>query len=79
MEIICQTCMHHCRLAPRQRGLCRARINKDGLIRCENYGRITSLALDPIEKTFKPVLSGQHDFIGGKLWLQFKMPFLPEP
>lgn len=50
MEIICQTCMHHCRLAPGQRGLCRARINKDGLIRCENYGRITSLALDPIEK-----------------------------
>lgn len=50
MEAVCQTCMHHCRLKPGQRGLCRARINENGRIRCENYGRITSLALDPIEK-----------------------------
>ncbi len=50
METICQTCMHQCRLKPGQKGLCRARVNDNGRIRCENYGRITSLALDPIEK-----------------------------
>lgn len=47
---ICRTCMHHCVLEPGQRGKCRARKNRDGTIVCENYGRITALALDPIEK-----------------------------
>ncbi len=42
--------MHHCSLSPGQTGLCRARKNLDGIIRCDNYGQITSLALDPIEK-----------------------------
>lgn len=50
MEAICQTCMHHCRLKIGQQGLCRARRNIDGKIVCGNYGQITSLALDPIEK-----------------------------
>lgn len=42
--------MHHCNLREGQRGICRARKNVDGKIICENYGQITSLALDPIEK-----------------------------
>jgi len=42
--------MHHCTLFPGQTGLCGARKNTGGNIVCENYGRITSLALDPIEK-----------------------------
>lgn len=50
MKMTCQVCMHHCRLEPGQKGLCRARKNKDGVIVCENYGQVTSLALDPIEK-----------------------------
>lgn len=50
MKTICQVCMHHCQLEPGQKGLCRARKNISGVIPCENYGRITSLALDPIEK-----------------------------
>ena len=50
MKTTCQVCMHHCRLEPGQRGLCKARKNEDGVIRCENYGQVTSLALDPIEK-----------------------------
>lgn len=63
METICYTCMHHCRLKPGQRGLCRARINDSGTIRCENYGQATSLALDPIEK--KPL----HMFCPGSMVL----------
>lgn len=50
MKTICKVCMHHCALSPGQTGLCRARKNVDGVIRCDNYGQITSLALDPIEK-----------------------------
>lgn len=46
----CQVCMHHCTLCPGQTGLCGARKNVDGKIICSNYGQITSMALDPIEK-----------------------------
>lgn len=59
MKIICQVCMHHCALEPGQTGLCRARKNVGGEIICENYGWITALALDPIEK--KPL----YDFHPG--------------
>ncbi|MBD5509357.1 MAG: AmmeMemoRadiSam system radical SAM enzyme [Lachnospiraceae bacterium] len=50
MNMVCQVCMHHCTLSPGQTGLCRARKNENGQIVCINYGRITSIALDPIEK-----------------------------
>lgn len=50
MKAICQVCMHQCHLEPGQKGFCRARKNISGVITCVNYGRITSLALDPIEK-----------------------------
>lgn len=47
---ICEICPHRCALAEGQRGICRARIARDGYVIDENYGRVTSLALDPIEK-----------------------------
>lgn len=50
MKIVCQTCMHHCSLLPGQVGMCRARKNENGNVVCDNYGQVTSLALDPIEK-----------------------------
>lgn len=50
MKVRCGICHHDCNLADGQLGLCRARRNRNGTIICENYGRITSLALDPIEK-----------------------------
>lgn len=50
METVCQVCMHHCRLKPGQRGICRARKNENGKMICDNYGRVTSVNLDPIEK-----------------------------
>lgn len=63
MKTICQVCMHHCALEHGQTGLCRARKNEGGKIICENYGRITALALDPIEK--KPL----YDFHPGGMVL----------
>ena len=46
----CGTCPHRCRLAPGRLGACRARRNVGGAVVPANYGRVTSLALDPIEK-----------------------------
>ena len=59
---VCETCPHHCRLYEGQVGLCRARQARDGHVVSANYGKITSIALDPIEK--KP-LSYFHP--GGKI------------
>lgn len=49
-HIVCDVCMHHCNLKEGQVGRCRARKNEHGKSISLNYGRITSLALDPIEK-----------------------------
>lgn len=46
----CTVCPHHCTLEEGQLGICRARRNAEGHVVAENYGRVTSLALDPIEK-----------------------------
>jgi len=50
MKVLCELCFHHCELDEGQTGFCRARGNRGGTIVPLNYGRITSLALDPIEK-----------------------------
>lgn len=62
MQTMCEVCMHHCSLREGQKGICRARKNTGGKILCENYGQITSLALDPIEK--KP-LKRRHEKCSG--------------
>lgn len=46
----CEICPHHCRLNVGEIGKCRARYNDGEKITALNYGRITSIALDPIEK-----------------------------
>ena len=48
--ITCTLCPHACRLRTGATGFCRARANVGGTIRAINYGRLTALALDPIEK-----------------------------
>ncbi len=48
--MICDNCSHKCSLDEGQTGLCHARSNRKGAIVCDNYGAVTSLALDPIEK-----------------------------
>ena len=47
---VCEICPHHCRLAVGEIGKCRARYNDGEKIFALNYGRLTSIALDPIEK-----------------------------
>ena len=50
MKTRCELCFHHCELDEGQAGACRARGRRDGRIVSLNYGKLTSLALDPIEK-----------------------------
>ncbi|MBQ8136278.1 MAG: AmmeMemoRadiSam system radical SAM enzyme [Clostridia bacterium] len=46
----CEVCFRHCAIPEGGTGFCGARICENGAIRPANYGRITGLALDPIEK-----------------------------
>ncbi len=50
MRVECNICPHHCKIEEGYTGLCKARKNQGGSIICDNYGRITAMALDPIEK-----------------------------
>ena len=49
-EAVCPVCPHHCRLPEGAYGRCRARKNSGGKVICANYGKVSSIALDPIEK-----------------------------
>ena len=48
--VICYLCPHHCSIAEGKRGICGMRRNDDGKLYAMNYGMVSSLALDPIEK-----------------------------
>ena len=50
MKTVCELCFHHCALEEGQTGYCRARGNRGGVIVPLNYGKISGIALDPIEK-----------------------------
>ena len=47
---ICDVCFRQCKIEEGQTGFCGGRTCRDGQIVAANYGRLTSLALDPIEK-----------------------------
>ena len=46
----CHVCFRHCELSEGRIGFCGARIGLGDRVTAANYGRVTSLALDPIEK-----------------------------
>ena len=52
----CKVCFRHCKLEEGQIGFCGGRICRDGQVVAGNYGLVTALALDPIEK--KPLQRG---------------------
>ena len=55
---ICDVCFRKCKIEEGQTGFCGGRTCRDGQVVAANYGKLTSLALDPIEKkplkTFHP-------------------------
>jgi len=76
MKAVCGLCPHHCALAEGQTGLCRARANQNGTVVSLNYGRLTSLALDPIEK--KPLARfhpGSFILSAGSFGCNLRCPF----
>ena len=50
MKLQCELCFHRCELEEGQTGACRARANLNGKMVPLGYGRITAMALDPVEK-----------------------------
>ena len=50
MKATCTLCFHHCQLDDGQTGYCRARGNRGGAVVPLNYGKVSGIALDPIEK-----------------------------
>lgn len=46
----CGVCFRHCDIPEGGTGFCGARTCEGGLVKAANYGRVTSLALDPVEK-----------------------------
>lgn len=58
----CEICPHHCEIPEGKSGFCHAWTVEDGVLTSRNYGMVTSLALDPIEK--KPFY---HFYPGSKI------------
>ena len=76
MRAICNVCCHHCSLEEGRTGACGARTNKGGQITASNYGRLTALALDPIEK--KPLarfMPGSRILSVGSYGCSLRCPF----
>ena len=74
--LVCPACPRRCHLAPGTLGACRARRNRGGTVAPEGYGRLTSIALDPIEKKplarFRP---GTHVVSVGGYGCNLRCPF----
>lgn len=49
-NVVCDLCPHRCVLPPDKFGRCKSRKNNEGRLVAYNYGRVSSLAVDPIEK-----------------------------
>lgn len=49
-KVHCHLCPQECIISDGRRGACGVRINKEGTLYSEVYGKTTSIALDPIEK-----------------------------
>ena len=76
MKAVCSLCPHHCALEEGQTGLCRGRENRGGTVVCANYGRLTSVAVDPIEKKpFRHFHPGQYILSAGSYGCNLRCPF----
>ncbi|MGM0436785.1 MAG: AmmeMemoRadiSam system radical SAM enzyme [Bacillota bacterium] len=49
-KVKCKLCPHQCLIKNGDNGICRVRKNKDGILYTINYGEISSIGVDPIEK-----------------------------
>ena len=73
---VCPVCPRHCHLTDGQTGFCRARRNVGGKVVAVNYGRVTSVALDPTEKKpFARWESGKYILSVGSFGCNLTCPF----
>lgn len=75
-EVVCLLCPHHCHIQEGRIGVCRVRKNIGGTLYALTYGRISSLAIDPIEK--KPLYHfypGREILSIGSVGCNFRCPF----
>lgn len=76
MDANCNVCFRQCNIREGGIGFCRARGCQNGRIICTNYGKLTSLALDPIEK--KPLAAfhpGSMILSAGSYGCNLRCPF----
>lgn len=72
----CEVCFRHCELKEGAIGFCGARVCHDGKVVADNYGYVTALALDPIEK--KPLnrfFPGSRILSAGSYGCNLRCPF----
>jgi pyruvate formate lyase activating enzyme len=75
-SVKCLLCPKYCIIQDKQVGFCRARKNISGELYSMNYGKVSSLALDPVEK--KPFLNFAKDKLilsAGSFGCNFKCDF----
>ena len=72
----CTVCFRHCNISEGQLGFCGGRMTRDGRVEAYNYGRITSLGLDPIEKKpLKRFFPGSLILSVGSFGCNLRCPF----
>lgn len=72
----CHVCFRHCSIDEGSIGFCGARTAKDGKVIAYNYGKVSGLALDPIEK--KPLnnfFPGSYILSVGSFGCNLRCPF----
>lgn len=75
-EVRCLLCPHGCVISEGKQGRCRVRKNVAGKLYLLNYGLVTSLALDPIEKKLlKRFFPGKQVFSLGTFGCNFACSF----
>ena len=72
----CEVCFRHCEIKEGNLGFCMARTIKDGKVTSANYGKITGIALDPIEKKpLKRFHPGKNILSVGSYGCNLRCPF----
>lgn len=71
----CVACAHRCRMRPGQRGACRVRFNREGVLQVP-YGYVAGTNCDPVEKKpFFHFYPGSKAFTFGMLGCNFRCDF----
>lgn len=74
--LLCTLCPHTCRIADGDYGLCKVRRNKGGTLELPFHGKLSALAVDPVEK--KPLYHfhpGEQILSVGFYGCSFRCPF----